>query len=440
MTSPMKKILSTLLILSLASVAMACGQEDEQILIQPDDVKPNAIQELRSSLPRQQAPDSTQAELDSFHQSQRDFGFTMYGQLAALGQDNIFYSPFSISQALSMLYVGARGKTADEIANALQFKLPAERLHPAWNHLDLELAKRGQQAQGSDGQPFRLKVANSIWGQRGYSFLPEFLDPLAVHYGAGLRALDFQEQPEPSRQLINDWVAQKTEDKIKDLLPQGSIDASTRLVLTNAIYFNAAWAEPFEEAATVDGEFILESEATKMVKMMNQESSFATGVDADGTRVLVMPYDGQELDMVILMPPLGQLSGVESKLGGAAFERYLGVARSKHIKLAMPQFKFETKYSLNEPLKALGMTSAFDDADLSGIDGTKNLVVSGVFHNGFVAVNEKGTEAAAATAVVIRETSVPVVEEEVTINMPFMFVIRDRATNVPLFIGRVKSF
>lgn len=437
----LKLISISLLLLSLT----ACTQESDLIHPEPNQNKDNnnpsglQIQELRSEKPRAEV-NVPQGDLEDFYASQRAFAFAMYGQLAKEAAPNVFYSPFSISQALSMLYVGAKGQTADEMRAAMAIEQADELVHQGWNALDKELDSRGQGAQGSDGQPFRLNVANAIWVKLGFKLLDEFLDTLSTQYDAGLKALNIAEDPDGSRQIINKWVEEKTEDKIKDLLPPGSIDAGTALVLTNAIYFNAAWAAPFEESFTKPGEFKQGDGTTANAEMMNQEENFATGVAEDGTRVLVMPYDGYELSMVVLMPEDGELSKIEGALNAERYESYLSAASSKHIQLSLPKFKTETKYDLIPSLQALGMKQVFTgDADLSGINGTGGLYVSGVFHNAFVSVNEKGTEAAAATAIVVRETSVPVVEDKVVIDRPFIFVIRDDATNVPLFIGRISK-
>lgn len=441
----LKLISASLLMLSLT----ACTQESNLIHPEPNQNTKNndnnnnpsglKIQELRSQKARASV-NVPQGDLEDFYASQRAFAFAMYGQLAKDASPNVFYSPFSISQALSMLYVGAKGQTADEMKAALQIEQDPALVHQGWNALDMELASRGQGAQGSDGQPFRLNVANAIWVKLGFTMLDEFLDTLATQYDAGLKALNIAEDPDGARQIINKWVEVQTEDKIKDLLPQGSIQSSTALVLTNAIYFNAAWASPFEESFTKQGEFKQGDGTTASAEMMNQEQRFTTGVAEDGTRVLVMPYDGDELSMVVLMPEDGGLAKIEGALDEGSYESYLSAASSKHIQLSLPKFKTKTNYNLIPSLQALGMNQAFTgDADLSGINGTGGLYVSGVFHNAFISVNEAGTEAAAATAVIVGETSVPVVEDTVVIDRPFIFMIRDDATNVPLFIGRISQ-
>ena len=210
--------------------------------------QPQSSEVLKSDKQRVTSPVVNQPDLAALVDGNNAFAFDLYQTLK--DGDNLFYSPYSISLALAMTYAGARGTTEQQMADTLHFTLPQERLHPAFNSLDLELSQRGEGAKGKDDKGFRLNIVNAIWGQKDYKFLTEFLDTLAENYGAGLRVLDFITAPEPSRITINDWVSDQTEDRIKDLIPQGAIDHLTRLVLTNAIYFNAAWQYPFQKNAT----------------------------------------------------------------------------------------------------------------------------------------------------------------------------------------------
>jgi len=216
--------------------------------------QPAAGEVLKSDKERITSPDVSPSEQALLVEGNSAFAFKLY--LALKGEEgNLFYSPYSISLALAMTYAGARGETAQQVAATLQFLLDQERLHPAFNWLDAELASRGEGAAGKDGEGFRLNIVNAIWGQKDYSFLSTFLDVLAENYGAGLRILDFINETEQSRLAINKWVSKQTNKRIPDLIPQGAIDEWTRLVLTNAIYFNAAWAYPFDEEMTADGPF-----------------------------------------------------------------------------------------------------------------------------------------------------------------------------------------
>ena len=211
---------------------------------------------IKSEKQRETSPDVNEADLTTLVDGNSAFAFDMYQALRE-EDGNLFYSPYSISLALAMTYAGARGETAQQMADTLHFTLENNRLHPAFNWLDIELGSRGEGAKGKDGEGFRLNIVNAIWGQKGYKFLSEFLDILAENYDAGLRPLDFAKAPEESRITINNWVSDQTEGRIEDLIPQGLIDTWTRLVLTNAIYFNAAWQYPFQEDMTEDGPFYL---------------------------------------------------------------------------------------------------------------------------------------------------------------------------------------
>lgn len=364
------------------------------------------------------------------------FALDLY-QILRQQEGNLFYSPYSLSLALAMTYAGARGGTEAQMAQAMHYTLPQARLHPALAALSEELTAHGQGAEGSDGEGFRLNVTNALWGQQDYNFLPGFLDLLDHYYGAGLRRVDFVGASEQARQTINDWVAGETEDRITDLIPQGVIDAMTRLVLTNAIYFNAAWAEPFEEGNTSDGPFYLLDGGQVSVPMMRQSSFFGYAA-GQGYRAVELPYDGQELSMVILLPDSGEFDAFEASLDAPGLDAILGALAYRPVALAMPRFEFSAQFSLQEALTALGMVDAFtDNADFSGMTGSRELFISAVLHKAFVSVDEAGTEAAAATAVVAKLTAAPSDPLEVTLDRPFLFLIRDLETGAVLFWGRV---
>ncbi len=420
--------LASLLALSSTIALAACGS---------DSSPPQMPGEIaQSELKRNLEPDVSQADGDALVAGNTAFAVDVYRELQNDNEgENLFISPLSISSALAMVYAGARGNTETQMADALHFTLPQDQLHPAFNWLDLELASRGDGASGSDGGEFRLNVLNATFGQVGYQFLADYLDRLAVNYGAGLALLDFESDPEGSRQVINSWVADATEDNILDLLPEGIISSSTRLVLTNAVYFNAAWKTKFDPDRTAPGTFhALASDVT--AEMMTGEVESVDYTSGDGYEALSLPYDGDELDMVFIVPDEGQFANVDSGLTAAWLEGVLSdLAPSGIGGVTMPKFDFRFKTSLIETFQALGMTDAFDsNADFSGIDGTRDLVITGIVHEAFVKVTEDGTEAGGATAVVVGETSVP---EWVTIDRPFLFLIRDIETGAVLFIGRV---
>ena len=413
------------IILSIA--LLGCGQ------VSPPTAP--ETQEVRSTKTRVTVPLATDSELSDLVRGNNDFAFNLYQKLREEESGNLFYSPYSISLALAMTYAGARGETERQISNALHFILPQDKLHPAFNALDLQLASRGEGSSGRDGKGFRLNIANAIWGQQGYDFLQDFLDKLAENYGAGMRIANFTEAPENSRVTINDWVAQQTEDKIKDLIPSGAIDNLTRLVLTNAIYFNAAWLHPFDERATADGDFHLLTGSSIKVPMMRQTESFGYAKNT-GYQAVELLYDGSEISMVILLPDKGTFDPFENTLNAELVSQISKNLSRNRIELTMPPFEFEAQFKLGTMLQKMGISDAFNPqlADFSGMDGGKDLSISDAFHKAFVLVNENGTEAAAATGVVIGVTSLP---PRVTVDRPFIFLIRDIATNTTLFVGRV---
>ena len=254
-----KKLILCLIVVALMLGLAACAQPVAGVVIQSDKQ-------------RETSPDVNEADVATLVDGNSTFAFDLYQALRE-EDGNLFYSPYSISLALAMTYAGARGETAQQVTDTLHFILSQDRLHPAFNSLDIELSQRGEGAKGKDEEGFRLNIVNAIWGQEGYKFLSEFLDVLAEDYGAGLRPLDFANAPEESRVTINNWVSDQTEGRIEDLIPQGLIDALTRLVLTNAIYFNAAWQHPFSEDMTGDGPFYLLDGGEITVPMMRQTES-----------------------------------------------------------------------------------------------------------------------------------------------------------------------
>jgi serpin B len=398
--------------------------------------QPAAGEVLKSDKERITSPDVSTSEQELLVEGNSAFAFELYQALRE-EEGNLFYSPYSISLALAMTYAGARGETAQQMADTLQFLLEQERLHPAFNWLDAELATRGEGAAGKDGEGFRLNIVNAIWGQKDYEFLSDFLDVLAENYGAGLRILDFITEAEKSRLTINDWVSDQTEGRITDLIPQGVITELTRLVLTNAIYFNAAWAYPFDEDMTADNPFYFLDGGQVIVPMMKQTESFGY-TEGEGYQAVELPYDGDELSMVILLPEAGKFAAFEEGLQAQQVGDIIGNLQPTEVALTMPLFEFESEFSLTDTLAGMGMPIAFtENADFSGMTGKPELLISDVMHKAFVAVDEAGTEAAAATAVPMELTAVPEPPLDVPIDHPFIFLIRDIETGSILFVGRV---
>lgn len=407
------------------------------ILLLAACAQPVSGEVVKSDKPRDTSPAAPKADLSALVDGNSAFSLDLYQALKD-AEGNLFYSPYSISLALAMTYAGARGETAQQMANTIRFILPQTQLHPAFNSLDIELKRRGEGAKGKDGKGFRLNVVNAIWGQKGFKFLAEFLDTLAENYGAGLRPLDFAGAPEESRTKINNWVSDQTEKRIKDLIPPGAITPVTRLVLTNAIYFNAAWQYPFKENATDKaGTFYLIDGAKVTVPMMKQTEMLGY-TEGTGYQVVELPYDGRELSMVILLPKSGNYKTFEKSLDAKQVAAMVKDLKLRRVALALPRFKFESDFNLNKTLSKMGMSLAFSPgADFSGMTGSRNLFISEVIHKSFIDVDESGTEAAAATAVIMPTSIPPSATTEVIIDRPFIFLIRDISTGTILFVGRV---
>jgi serpin B len=392
----------------------------------------------QSDVAREASPAVDDADLTALAEGNTAFALDLYQALKDSGPDNLLFSPYSISIALAMTYAGARGGTEQQMAETMHYTLPQDRLHAAFNGLDQVLAMRGQGAEGKkEGKGFQLNVANAIWGQRGFTFLEAFLDTLARNYGAGLRLLDFAKAAEASRVTINDWIAEQTEDRIKDLIPPGAVDSMTRLVLTNAIYFNAAWQFPFEEALTEEGPFTLIDGSQVTVPMMAAKESYGYAA-GEGYQAVDLLYDGGELSMVILLPAEGAFEQFQAGLDAAQVDGILRQLSRQEVLLTMPRFEFESQFNLSAALKSLGMPEAFSTAaDFSGMTGKRDLFISDVIHKAFVSVDESGTEAAAATAVIMKLTAMPAEPVRVAVDRPFVFLIRDIETGTILFVGRV---
>jgi serpin B len=391
------------------------------------------IPEVKSDVARDMQPNVSPADFATVVDGNTEFATDVYREIRTK-PGNLFMSPHSISTALAMTYAGANTNTAAQMEHTLHFTLPGDQTHAALNKLDLELASRAANAM-SGTIPFRLKTANAIFGQQDKTFMQAFLDTLARNYGAGLRVLDFASDPDGARLTINGWVEDQTNDKIKDLLPPNSVTSDTRLVLTNAIYFSAAWDEPFKSEETADRPFRLADGTTISVPTLHQTHERGYGV-GEGYKVAELPYDGGQLSMVVVVPD--DLATFEASLDGQRVKDIITSIHTYSLELSLPKFKFDAPLGLKEVLTNLGMTDAFDAgaADFSGIDGTRNLVISDVLHKGFVAIDEKGTEAAAATAVLVTDTSAPE-PATLAVDKPFVFFIRDRPTGAILFVGRV---
>jgi len=392
--------------------------------------------------------------------SNNAFAVTLYGQLAGT-EGNLFFSPSSIHTALAMTYAGARGKTAEQMSGVLG--LPKTKVRPdtdlqfdesgrqvggvsidAWMPARVHRAYRGLLSELKPGKDagYQLHVANALWGQKGFPWLPEFLKVTKDNYGAGLREVDFAADTEGARNTINRWVEEQTKDKIKELLKKGIVTSDTCLVLTNAIYFKGDWQTQFDKKLTKDTPFKLASGGEVKAPMMFQEATFRYTEDKD-LQVLRMPYAGDELAMIVILPrAIDGLAGFEKTLSAKRLSELIDLMPKKKVRVFLPRFKMTSQFSLAETLQAMGMKDAFAPgaADFSGMNGKKDLFVSAVVHKAFVDVNEEGTEAAAATGVAISVTSVQIDKPpEFRADHPFLFLIRHEKTGAILFLGRVMN-
>jgi serine protease inhibitor len=392
---------------------------------------------VQSNVARDTSPAVASGSVDELASDNTRFAFDLYHEIAS-APGNLFYSPYSISLALAMTYAGARGETAQQMAHALDYSLPASELHPAFDKLDLKLESRAH-----DGKGLKLNVADSLWGERTMQFNAPFLDTLAADYGAGMHVIDFINQPDVARAAINGWVADQTDDKIENLLGPGAITDLTRLVLVNAIYFNAAWDTAFDPNATQPEAFTRPDGSTVQADEMHESTTLGYA-EGSNYQAVEIPYTGNETSMVVVLPKPGAFQAVESELSGDFATSLFSALRTDQVDLSLPKFEIHgATIDLSQALVKLGMTDAFQYgvADFSGMAGTAgDLYITGVLHQAFVSVDEAGTEAAAATAVVVGTAlgiGTPTQTETVNVDRPFFVLIRDLPTNSVLFAGRV---
>jgi serpin B len=369
-------------------------------------------------------------------QANTAFALDLYNKLKT-AEGNIFFSPYSISTALAMTYAGARGNTEREMAEVLHFDMNQGDLHSSFaklqGHLN-ELRKKGK---------IRLSIANALWAQKDYRFLKTFTDVVRKSYEAEAKNVDFRGETENVRKKINAWIEEKTENKIVELLKPGTVSGDTRLILTNAIYFKGNWARQFDKKDTTEMPFKLNSSKSVMVPMMLKKKEMFKYGENTKLQILELPYQGNDLSMVVLLPrEIDGIRSLENELSTDTLNMWLNNLHKQEVEIYLPKFKSEYEMSLTAHLKDMGMKSAFTPgvADFSGMDGTKSLYISDVLHKAFVNVDEEGTEAAAATAVVVYPTAF--VERRIPVfraDHPFMFLIRDNSTGSILFMGRISN-
>jgi len=364
----------------------------------------------------------------------RDFAVNLYKKLAAGDEGNLFLSPHSISTAMAMTFAGARGETEKQMIAAMSFPFGQESLHPAFGALAVSL-----NSQPTGG--VELLTANSLWPHQDFVFLESFLEIVRRDYQSDVFPVDFSDA-EPARLQINGWVESKTRDKIKNLIQPGVLNVMTRMVLVNAVYFKGTWLNTFNETLTADRPFTLANGEQKTTPTMYGKipSRYA---ELPGLKLLELPYRGDQCVMTIVLPEkLDGLPAIEAALTGKSFTEWDEALRSQEVLVYLPRFSLTSQFSLNKTLADLGMTDAFDEsrANFAGMDGKENnLFISAAIHKAFVDVNEKGTEAAAATAVIMQARAMPRPAPEFRADRPFLFYISDRTTKGILFMGRLSA-
>jgi serpin B len=397
-----------------------------------------------SNLDREMAPNASQEQIFALSQGNTAFAMALYDHVRDT-QENLIFSPLSISLALSMTLAGAETSTEEAMMNALHLPAPESSVHEAFNALLLSMAQSEENvAEESEGDPFQLNIANSIWGQSGFGFNQSFLDTLALQYGAGIYSVDFKSAPEEARGAINEWISEETEQKISNLIPPDGINPMTRLVLANAIYFNGSWYKPFNENGTEEAPFNLLDGSQTTVDMMKLFGENLSYIQGENYQAVNLPYLSQDFSMLVIVPDSGQFSEVEKQLFASTdplvLDELISTMGYEKVNLQMPKFDFETTLPATNVLKELGMADAFDPekADFSGMTEEEALFISAVLHKATITVDEQGTEAAAATVVIMMTTSAEPEEPiSLVIDRPFLFVIRHRPTGTLLFMGRV---
>jgi len=392
--------------------------------------------------------DVPDADIKAVSQSTNQFAFDLYQKIDS-ASGNIIVSPYSIDTALGMLDVGARGQTHTEIAAAMhQPQLAPADFQAAMGQLvqQFQAAKlkpsQTPQAQDTHNTGYELHVADALWGQKGVVWLPTYLDAMKSSYAAGLQSLDFTKEP-VARKTINDWVSQHTADKIKDLIPAGAISDDTRMVLTNAVYFKADWSRKFKAEDTHDGDFHADGKTDVVqAKLMNLNARFDY-METPAFQAVRMPYVNDAVSMIVILPKANDgLPAVEKTLDAQSLDKIIADFRNNQVNITLPKFKADQTLPLNKTLADLGIKTAFTHAaDFSGMTGSPDLFLSSAIHKAFIAVDEDGTEAAAATGMMMNTMAIMVPPQAInfTADHPFVYMLTDSKTGVILFIGRVEN-
>jgi serpin B len=416
-----------------------------QMITEDKDLEPNSedVDYIKSDLVRETSSTVDLNQIMTLAEDNAAFAFAINEQInQTLGKnENFVFSPLSLSLALSMTLSGADSTTEQGMLEALHLSIPEEKIYPSFNALLLAIEQSQEMTKkGSEGSQFQINFANSIWGQAGYSFDTEFLDTLAKYYGAGVYNVDFRRNPEAAINAINAWVEDETQEKIQDLIPSGAINELTRLVLANAIYFNGSWLYPFDAKNTSQQPFKLLDGPEDTVELMKLSGKSLAYDKGKNFQAVSLPYLSTDFNMMIVLPDAGKFQEFENQFSPEALKTIINEMKFVKVDLSMPKFDFESTLNANNALKALGMEEAFDveKADFSGITQEDELMITDVLHKTTITVDEAGTEAAAASAVIVGVRSYnpedPIV---LVIDRPFQFFIMHKPTNAILFMGKV---
>jgi len=378
---------------------------------------------------RRRSGGAGQEQVDATVQGNTEFALNLYASLRD-GEGNLFLSPYSISSALAMTYAGARGQTEAEMRKVLCFSHEQQVLHRTFTAIDSRLDAVDKKRR------YELMVANRLWGQKGYQFLDPFLNTTKTCYGAELATVDFIDDTEGARKTINAWIEKQTKNRIKDLLKPGVLQSLTRLVLTNAIYFKGQWESKFDKERTKDAPFMVSAQKKVTAPMMYQKDKFKY-MKADSFSAIELPYNDEELSMLIFLPnEIEGLAALEEECTPRNLKAWTEQMYETEIEVFLPKFDMACEFRLKKVLEQMGIKKLFSEADLTGMANDEELYVSAVVHKAFVEVSEEGTEAAAATAVVVAKRAM-IKRNVFRADHPFLFLIRDNKTGSILFIGRL---
>jgi serpin B len=417
----------------IATLVVGCGSSDSKSPTTPDTV-------ARSAQSHDANPNIADTDYQAVVAANNQFGFDLLLKIVPGETGNLVYSATSAVHALSMTYLGAQGATKTQMAAVLHDSFAAGVYPTAINRLTIDLASRNLAPHSTTygDLSVTLKLVDDIWSQNGFTLAPTFLDDLAKYYDAGVHLVDFIQNSEGARTTINQWVADHTANRIQNLLPSGSVDASTRLVLSNALYFKGSWAEPFDANSTSNAAFNRLDASTVDVPMMHDSRSVSYGEGTD-YQIVDVPFDGGQLSMTLLLPAAGHFTDIRDQLSQQWWSQATAAMANTSVTLTVPKFSFTWgTESLADALKGLGMTDAFDEAaaDFSGIEPSRQLYVGDVLQKAFIAVDESGAEAAAATAVTMRLSAAPLNEKTFAADRPFLCFIRDTSGEI-LFAAQV---